>query len=149
MGRINTPFLAPDDLACLETTFKKSLNHTLRQRCQVLLLKAAGRTSHDVGEVVGLCHVSVNSWVKRYKTAGIKGLETKPGRGRKPLLTLEKEGAAVLAAVQTNRQRIALAKAEWEAQREENDAVSSPVSRDTFRFFLKALAADTPASVGA
>ena len=148
MGRVNTPLLAPDDLARLETLFKKSLNHTLRQRCQVVLLKAAGRTSDDVGAVVGLCHVSVNSWVKRYNTEGIRGLETKPGRGRKPLLTLEKDGEAVLAAVQANRQHIALAKADWEAQRSEEEAVTRPVSRDTFRSFLKGLAADTPASGG-
>ena len=75
-------------------------------------------------------------------------METKPGRGRKPLLMLEKDGEAVLAAVQANRQHIALAKADWEAQRSEEEAVTRPVSRDTFRSFSKVLAADTPASGG-
>ena len=144
MGRVNRPLLSPSEAAVLEKLFKQSHNHTLRQRCQVILLKAAGRTSADVGTALGLCHVSVNGWVKRYQTEGIKGLETKPGRGRKPQLTVEKDGAAVLAAVQANRQRIALAKAEWEAQQAERKVVSL----DAFRSFLKVLAADTTASGG-
>ena len=143
MSRVNTPVL--DDLArvALEHTHKTSPNHALRLRCQTLLLKAAGRTSHDVGQVVGLCHVSVNSWVKRYQQEGIKGLETRPGRGRKPLLTADQDTAAVRAAVQANRQRIALAKTAWEAQRTADDPA---VGRDAFRAFLKTLVDDTNAS---
>ncbi len=144
MGRSNRPILSPSDAALLEQTFKKSPNHTLRQRCQVILLKAAGRTSADVGAALDLCHVSINSWVKRYQAEGLSGLATKPGRGRKPLLTVKNDGASVLAAVQANRQRIALAKAEWEAQQTEKQAVSLR----TFRAFLKTLAADTTASGG-
>lgn len=144
MGRTNRPLLSPGEAAFLEQTFKQSPNHTLRQRCQVILLKAAGRTSADVGAALGLCHVSVNGWVKRYQAEGLDGLKTKPGRGRKPQLTLEEDGPSVLAAVQANRQRIALAKAEWEAQQAEKHAVSLK----SFRAFLKVLAADTTASGG-
>ena len=143
MSRVNTPIL--DDLArtALERTHKTSSNHALRLRCQVVLLKAAGRTSQDVGQVVGLCQVSINSWVNRYGQEGINGLKTKPGRGRKPLLSVVQDEEAIRAAVHANRQRIALAKAAWEAQR----ASGSPaVGRDTFRAFLKALAAATSAS---
>ena len=143
MSRVNTPIL--DELArtALEYVHKTSTNHALRLRCHLVLLKAMGRTSHDVGQVVGLCQVSVNSWTKRYREEGIGGLKTKPGRGRKPLLARVQDEAAVRVAVQANRQRIALAKAEWEAQR----ASGSPaVGRDTFRTFLKALVAATSAS---
>ncbi|WP_394345959.1 helix-turn-helix domain-containing protein [Hymenobacter elongatus] len=113
-------------------------------RCQLVLLKADGRTSQDVGRVVGLCHVSVSSWTKRHREAGLEGLKTKPGRGRKPRLAVAQDEAAVRAAVQSNRQRITLAKAAWEAQR----ASGSPaVGRDTFCAFLKALVADSNASV--
>ena len=102
-----------------------------------------GRTSHDVGQIIGLCHVRVNSWTRRYREEEIEGLKTKPGRGRKPLLDLARDEDSGRAAVQANRQRITLAKAEWEAQR----ASGSPaVGRDTFRAFLKALVADTNAS---
>jgi transposase len=144
MSRVNTPILDELARAALEHQHKTSPSHALRLRCQLVLLKAMGRTSHDVGQVVGLCQVSVNSWTRRYREEGIAGLKTKPGRGRKPLLDVGQDEAAVRVAVQANRQRIALAKAAWEAQR----ASGSPaVGRDTFRAFLKALVADTNASV--
>jgi len=146
MSRVNIPLLEEADRAALEALYKHSPNHTLRQRCQAVLLKAAGRPSLDVGEVVGLCDASVNSWVKRYRQEGINGLETKPGRGRKPLLTVAADQEGIRSAVADNRQRITLAKAEWESQR----AAGEPgVGRDTFRTFLKALAADISASDGA
>ena len=71
--------------AAQEQTHKTSPNHALRLRCQVVLPKAAGRTSQDVGQVVGLCQVSVNSWGKRYGKEGINILKNKSGRGRKLL----------------------------------------------------------------
>ena len=146
MSRVNTPVLDEAAEAALESLYKQSPNHTLRQRCQLVLLKATGRTSHDVGQVVGLCHVSVNSWLRRYRKEGITGLETKSGRGRKPRLTVTDDAGSVRAAVEANRQRIALAKAEWESQRVAGEPA---VSRDTFRAFLKVLVADTSASGGA
>jgi transposase len=143
MSRVNTPRVEQAAQTALEELYKQSPNHTLRQRCQVVLLKAAGRGSKDVAAVVGLCQASVDSWVKRYRKEGINGLYTKPGRGRKPLLTVAADEAAIRQAVGENRQRISLAKAEWEAQR----AAGEPsVSRDSFRAFLKVLVADTNAS---
>ncbi|AWM34674.1 hypothetical protein DDQ68_18960 [Hymenobacter nivis] len=65
--------------AALASLYKKSSSHTLRQRCQLVLLKATGRTSKEVGDVVGLCQVSVNSWVKRYQEEGI--VDLKPSQG--------------------------------------------------------------------
>jgi len=131
MSRV-TPLLDEAARTALEDLYKQSPNHTLRQGCQLVLLKAAGRPSLDVGLVVGLCRVSVDSWIKRYQQEGIKGLETKPGRGRKPLLTVADDQAAVRSAVAENRQRITLAKAEWESQR----AAGTPaVGRDASGLF--------------
>jgi transposase len=90
-----------------------------------------------------MCHVSVNSWLKRYKDAGMAGLLTKPGRGRKPLLDKETDRPALTEAVKANRSRIAMAKAEWEATRSE---ASKPVGRQAFTNFLKTLALDISAS---
>ena len=146
MSRVNTPELDEAAQAALVSLYKKSPNHTLRQRCQLVLLKATGRTSQEVGEVVGLCQVSVNRWVRRYQKEGINGLETKPGRGRKALLSVATDEEAIREAVETNRQRIAFAKSEWESQRA---AGSAAVSRDTFRAFLNVLVADTSASAAA
>ncbi|CAN5916130.1 hypothetical protein BH24BAC1_BH24BAC1_16900 [soil metagenome] len=90
-----------------------------------------------------MSHVSVNSWLKRYKDAGMAGLHTKPGRGKKPLLDKQAKGPAIIAAVKSNRSRIAMAKAEWEAT---CGGASSPVGRQAFTKFLKTLAQGTSAS---
>jgi transposase len=136
MGRVNTPILSESAKAELETLFKKSNNHSLRKRCQTILLKADGRYSKDVGEIVGMSHVSVNSWLKRYNSGGIPGLLIKPGRGCKPKIDKEKDEMEVLELTKKHRQRLNTAKAEWES------VSGKSVSRDTFRRFLKVLAED-------
>ena len=71
MGRKNTPALSEAQRAELTKGLKTGKSHATRCRCQVILLKAEGRTSKDVGEIVGMCNVSVNSWLKRYNEEGI------------------------------------------------------------------------------
>ena len=34
---------------------------------------------------------TVNNWVKRFEEEGIKGLGTRPGRGRKPIIGAQAE----------------------------------------------------------
>lgn len=75
----------------------------------MILLKAEGQRSKDIARQVGSCEVSVNAWVKRYELEGIAGLQTKPGRGRKPLPAKENE-AILRAAVKAERQRLSQAK---------------------------------------
>ncbi len=72
------------------------------------------RTALEIIEILGGCEVVINNWVKRFEAEGIKGLETRPGRGRKAIL--EKTDLAIVrAAVTENRQRIVQAKAELES----------------------------------
>jgi transposase len=105
-------------------------------RCQSVLLKSEGRTSKDVGIITGMSHVSVNSWLARYKQEGVSGLYTKPGRGRKAILNKEEDKDSILEAIKANRQRMRTAKAEWEA------TSGKAVSDSTFKAFLKSLADD-------
>jgi transposase len=139
MGRVNTPVLSESQRTALENGLKTGKSHAFRMRCQSVLLKADNRTSKDVGLIVGMCHVSVNSWLGRYKNDGIDGLLTKEGRGRKPKIDKIADESSILTSVKANRQRLQTAKAEWEAQS------GKTVSRDTLRRFLKALTDDTSA----
>lgn len=139
MSRVNTPILTSSDQSGLEQGHKTGVSHAFRTRCQVLLLKATGRGSKEVGEITGMSYVSVNAWVRRFKNEGLAGLKTKPGRGRKPLLSKAQDEASVLAQVKAHRQRIAQAKAEWEAE------ARREVSLSTFKAFLKVLTVDTSA----
>ena len=141
MSRVNTPILSESERLSLENGHRNGKSHAFRRRCQVILLKSEGRDSKSVGSIVKMSNMSVNAWVRRYKTEGFDGLQTKPGRGRKPLLDKEKDKDSILEAIKTNRQRIDMAKAEWEAAQ-----ANRSVSRDVFRRFLKALAAGTSGS---
>ncbi len=49
MGRVNTPILSESEQQALENLYKTSTNHSLRKRCQTILLKAAKRDSKEVG----------------------------------------------------------------------------------------------------
>ena len=135
MGRVNTPLLTPPQRRELETGFRDGKSHCFRMRCQCILLKSEGRTSKDVGSITGMCNVSVDTWVKRYKAEGLSGLSTKPGRGRKSIIE-DVDKDAVLSAIKANRQRMQTAKAEWEQQS------GKKICNNTFKRFFKSLADD-------
>jgi transposase len=136
MGRVNTPNLSELEKQELQTLMKKSNNDSLRRRCHLILLKANGRKSKDVGAIVGMSHVSVNSWLARFVEEGIRGLYIKPGRGKKPVLCVEKDKESILTVVKNHRQKVSSAKAEWEA------SSNKSVSETTFKRFLKSLVED-------
>ena len=80
-------------------------------------------------------HISVNSRVKRFETEGIKGLETRPGRGRKPIMDCSDE-ESVRKAIENDRQSVKKAKEAWQ------QVSGKEASESTFRAFLCALARD-------
>jgi len=135
MGRVNTPSLTPVQRRELESGIRDGKSHCFRMRCQCILLKSEGRTSKDVGKIMGMCNISVDTWVKRYKAEGISGLSTKPGRGRKSIIE-DRDKDAIFSAIKANRQRLQTAKAEWEQQS------GKKVCSNTFKRFLKSLADD-------
>ncbi len=136
MGRVNTPVLTLDEETELERGFKEDKRHCFRMRCKLILLKAKGMKSNDVGEIIGMNYVSVNAWVKRFKTEGVTGLATRPGRGCKPIISLSEDSDEILEIIKKNRQRMDMAKQEWE------ESSGKTVCRETFRRFLKVLAED-------
>ncbi|WP_432636773.1 helix-turn-helix domain-containing protein [Bacteroides cellulosilyticus] len=82
-----------------------------------------------------MTHISVNSWVKRFESEGVKGLETRPGRGRKPIMDRSDE-EAVCKAIENDIQSMKKAKEAW------RQASGKDASESTFRAFLSALARD-------
>ena len=114
MGRIKSLELDAGQRAELEHGYRTGSSHAFRRRCQMILLKSQGMSSSQVGQVVGDCEATVNSWLRRYQSEGLTGLATRSGRGRKAILHSAADLQAVRAAVVVNRQRIRLAKAELE-----------------------------------
>ena len=120
----------------LEKGYKQSKSKVFSQRCHMILLKSQGRTSQEVADIFGTTFQPVNSWCKRYREHGIEGLRTKPGQGRRPILSKEQDEARVKAAVKKERQRIKLAKEALEKD------LGKSFSVLTLKRFLKNLSAD-------
>lgn len=75
----------------LEQGFRYGEKHCFRMRCRAVLLKADGLSADKAGEQTEMTGISVRSWVRRFEAEGIKGLETRPGRGRKPIMDCSDE----------------------------------------------------------
>lgn len=104
-------------------------------RCRAILLKSNGLTSKDVGIQTEMTDISVNSWLKRFECEGVTGLDTRPGRGRKPIMNSSDEDA-VRRAIENDRQSVKKAKEAWQ------QASGKKASESIFRAFLSALARD-------
>jgi transposase len=130
MPRINVIELDASERAALEHGYQHGASSAFRRRCQMILLKSQGRTSSQIGEIVGACEMSVHNWVHRFVEQGIQGLETKPGRGRKAILQ-DSDLPSVQAAVAQHRQRLSVAKAELE------QSLDKSFSQMTLRRFVK------------
>lgn len=135
IAKIKVIQLTDEQRLQLEEGFRQGKSYAYRMRCRTILLKAKGLTSKEVGVQTEQTHISVNSWVKRFETEGIKGLETRPGRGRKPIMDNSDEDA-VRIAIENDRQSVMKAKEAWQ------QASGKKASESTFRAFLSALARD-------
>jgi transposase len=130
MGKIKVIELSKGQRIELENGYKNGKSHSFRQRCQIILLKSEKRTSLEIKSILGCCEMVVNNWLSRYETEGIKGLQTRVGRGRKTILK-EVDLEQVKAAVKENRQRISLARAELE------ESLGKQFSLNSLKRFLK------------
>jgi transposase len=115
--------------------FRSGESHCFRMRCRAVLLKTEGLSSAQVGKQTEMTAQSVNNWLKRFELEGIKGLETRPGQGRKPIIDCSDE-ETVRKAIEADRQSVKMAKESWQK------ATGKEASELTFRRFLSALAQD-------
>lgn len=135
MGKIKKLELTKIQYSELKTGFRHGMSHCFRMRCRAVLLKCDGLSSAKAGEQTEMSFVSVNAWVKRFLTEGITGLETRPGRGRKPIMDCSDE-PTVRMAIEQDRQSVSKAKVAWQ------EATGKQASDLTFKRFLSALAQD-------
>lgn len=143
MGRFLKITLDDQQRAALEHGYRHGKTHSFRQHCQMVLLKAQGRKSQEIATLLSCHQHSVNDWLHRYLAEGIQGLQIKPGRGRKTILSETEDAERVRQAVKQHRQRISLAKAELEG------SLGKEFSQRTLVRFLKNLTADTNAYAAA
>lgn len=113
MGKIKQLDLTDFQRKQLENGFHNGSTHCFRMRCRAILLKGEGLSSAKVGEQTEMSLISVNSWVNRFLSEGVSGLQTRPGRGRKPIMDCSDE-EAVRSAIEQDRQSVSKAKIAWQ-----------------------------------
>lgn len=107
----------------------------------MILLKSEDRTSADVAEILGCCEISVNNWQKRYEMKGIKGLKTRAGRGRPPILS--QQNAEHLRKVRAEIERHPNSVKTVVAALEKD--LDLPMHPETLKRFLKKMVTDSVA----
>jgi transposase len=142
MGKTKVIELSLEQHAALEKGYRKGKSHAFRVRCQMVLLKSEQRSSLEVGNILGCCEIVVNNWLSRYQAEGLKGLETRAGRGGKPKLSTQNPAhlQTVKAEIAKHPQSVKTVIAKLEA---EFDLRMHP---DTLKRFLKKLAIASVAS---
>jgi transposase len=119
----------------LHQLHKTDKRHCVRQRSQIILLKADGFISASISKIVGYNETTVNSWIKRFESQGIAGLYTTKGQGNKPILVKD-DLAVVRASVIKERQRLSQAKILIEQE------LDKQFSQRTLNRFLKLMTVD-------
>ena len=141
MGKIKIVELSAEQRAELEKGYRKGKSHTFRERCQMILLKAENRPSREVAEILGCCKIVVNNWLKRFEAEGVKGLETRAGRGRPPILSHQNPEHLKKVASEIkehpNSVKTVIAKLE--------EGLGLEMSPDTLKRFLKKMVTDSVA----
>lgn len=134
MGKLTVQVLSEEAQKELEALYRDHSSAAVRQRAQIILLKAKGRSAAGIAAILGTTEVSAYGWLKRFRTEGAPGLLTRPGRGRRSILCPDQDAATLLSYVNEHRHSLKQARAAYEA------ASGKTASEETFRFFLKALA---------
>ena len=136
MGKTKVIELTKQQREALENGYRNGKTHSFRQRCQMVLLKSEKRSSLEVVAILGGCEMTVNNWLNRYQAQGIKGLQTRSGRGRKAILQAE-DLEQVKEAVRQSRQKISVARQELE------ETLGKEFSNSSLKRYLKKTLAAT------
>lgn len=128
--------LTDEERVELTKGYKSSNSAAYSRRCHMVLLKSQGKTSEEIAEIVCTTTQPVNRWCNRYLSLRLKGLENKPGQGRKPILNEKEDKEKVKATVKQERQQLKQVKEELEGK------LNKEFSLSTLKRFLKSLTAD-------
>jgi transposase len=133
------------ELVTLQEGHKKGSQFQFRNRCQCLVLSSQGRTVPELAQFFEINPITIYGWFDRWESHGICGLMNKPGRGRKPILSLQNSAhvKSVKAAAGKNPQSVKQIVAELEI------ALDTQMSVDTVKRFLKNLVSVSAASARA
>jgi len=131
--------LSKAELVTLQEGHKNGSQFQFRNRCQCLVFSHQGKTVSELAQFFEVSQMTIYSWFDRFESLGIVGLMNQPGRGRKPILSLQNPThiESVKTAVKKNAQSIKAMVAELE------NTLETEMSVDTVKRFLKNLVSTT------
>lgn len=132
---ITTLQLTDSEKLALEQGYQMGESHCYRTRCKAILLKSQGKAASEIADFLNVTIPSIFNWISRYKNEGIKGLETKPGRGRKPIIDSTDE-EVIRKAIEEDRQSVSKARETWQ------NATGKKASDAALKRFLSVLVQD-------
>lgn len=77
------------DLKALEQGIKSKRGGRFSQRCHAILLSSRGYDTGQLQEIFQVSNTTLYAWFDRYEAEGVKGLQIRPGRGRKATLKID------------------------------------------------------------
>jgi transposase len=134
--------LTEAELITLQEGHKRGRQFQFRNRCQCLILSDQGWTVQQLAQFFEVSTITIYAWFERWETSGICALMNKPGRGRRPILSVQnpRHVKSVRRAVEKNAQSVKAVVAELESTLDEKMSV------DTVKRFLKNLVTVSAAS---
>src|SRR5512144_1561055 len=116
MKPIYIPPLADTQRDALDTLYRTTKDPRLRTRAQMLLLSAEQkRKAPEIAELLRESEATVLRWLKRYRAAGVDGLNEAPRTGRPDVVT-ERYRTELLAAVRRRPRCLNLLFSLWTLQ---------------------------------
>lgn len=134
--------LTEAELKTLQEGHKNGSQFQFRNRCQCLILSHQGKSVPELTQFFEVSRITIYSWLDAWDKYGITGLMNKPGRGRKPILSVQnaKQVKDVKAAIKRNPQSVKAAVAELESK------IGAEMHPETLKRFLKNLVSVSGAS---
>jgi len=130
--------LTEEQKSSLEKEYKTGTTHTYRRKCRSILLSNSGKSIPEIAEQLETTAHSIYIWFNAYEKGGLDALKLKPGRGRKPKLSIDNE-------VQVSKIKKSLTKDAQNLNQllaELEEAFSLSMSKKTLKRFLKNLVTD-------
>lgn len=127
--------LTESELKTLQEGHKRGSQFQFRNRCLCLILSSQGKSVSELTEFFEVSRITIYSWLDAWDKHGIVGLMNKPGRGRKPILSVQNSAhvKSVKAAIRKNPQSVKAALAELESK------IGAEMHPETLKRFLKNL----------
>ena len=101
----------------------QSIPQALATRARIVLGSAAGESVRGLAARLGVTQTTVCLWRRRYRSAGLEGLRTKPREGRPRRITSAKEQAVISATLRKPK-----AATHWSARRLAKQVGLSPAT---------------------